>query len=105
MFVVAIVAIEACPSHACTVVWQWWAPDLWRRFTITLRCLLFTTKTGHQLHASAVKRSVTWSTVALGRRIHDLRHTAACLWLSKGVDAVTSHSGRSSSSPTLAAAA
>ena len=43
--------------------------------------LLFTTRTGHQLHASAVKRSVAWSTVAPGRRIHDLRHTAACLWL------------------------
>ena len=25
------------PSH---VVWQWWAPDLWRRFTITLRRLV-----------------------------------------------------------------
>lgn len=25
----------------------------------------------------------------LGRRIHDLRHTAACLWLARGVDAVT----------------
>lgn len=42
-----------------------------------------------QLHASAVKRSVAWSTVAPGRRIHDLRHTAACLWLSKGADPVT----------------
>lgn len=51
--------------------------------------LLFTTRTGHQLHASAVKRSVAWSTVAPGRRIHDLRHTAACLWLAKGVDPVT----------------
>ena len=51
--------------------------------------LLFTTRTGHQLHASAVKRAVVWSTVASGRRIHDLRHTAACLWLSKGVDPVT----------------
>jgi integrase len=51
--------------------------------------LLLTTRTGHQLHASAVKRSVSWSTVAMGRRIHDLRHTAACLWLAKGVDAVT----------------
>jgi len=51
--------------------------------------LLFTTKTGHQLHASAVKRSVAWSKVAPGRRIHDLRHTAACLWLTKGVDPVT----------------
>jgi integrase len=51
--------------------------------------LLFTTKTGHQLHASPVKRAVHWSTVAPGRRIHDLRHTAACLWLGKGVDPVT----------------
>ncbi len=25
------------PSH---VIWQWWAPDLWRRFTITLRRLV-----------------------------------------------------------------
>ena len=33
--------------------------------------LLFTTKTGHQLHASPVKRAVHWSTVAPGRRIHD----------------------------------
>ena len=24
-----------------------------------------------------------------GRRIHDLRHTAACLWLARGVDAAT----------------
>jgi integrase len=51
--------------------------------------LLFTTRTGHQLHASAIKRLVAWSTVAPGRRIHDLRHTAACLWLPKGVDPVT----------------
>lgn len=27
-----------------------------------------------------------WSTVAEGRRIHDLRHTAAYLWLTRGVD-------------------
>ncbi|HET7303108.1 MAG TPA: tyrosine-type recombinase/integrase, partial [Segeticoccus sp.] len=51
--------------------------------------LLFSTQTGHQLHASAVKRSVNWSTTAMGRRIHDLRHTAACLWLTRGVDPVT----------------
>ena len=25
----------------------------------------------------------------MGRRIHDLRHTAACLWLAKGVAPVT----------------
>jgi len=51
--------------------------------------LLFTTRSGHQLHASAVKPSVAWSRSAPGRRIHDLRHTAACLWLAKGVDPVT----------------
>lgn len=51
--------------------------------------LLFTTKTGHRLHATAVKRTIAWSSVAPGRRIHDLRHTAACLWLAKGVDPVT----------------
>ncbi len=30
------------PSH---VVWQWWAPDLWRRFTITLHRLVAKTLT------------------------------------------------------------
>ena len=51
--------------------------------------LLLTTRSGHQLHATAVKRAVCWSQVAPGRRIHDLRHTAACLWLARGVDPVT----------------
>lgn len=55
--------------------------------------LLFTTRSGHQLHATAVKRSVAWSQAAPGRRIHDLRHTAACLWLAKGVDPVTVQAG------------
>ena len=32
---------------------------------------------------------MSWSQVARGRRIHDLRHTAACLWLARGVDPVT----------------
>jgi len=51
--------------------------------------LLFITKSGHQMHASPVKRTVHWSTVAPGRRIHDLRQTAACLWQGKRVDPVT----------------
>ncbi|WP_385910571.1 tyrosine-type recombinase/integrase [Terrabacter sp. GCM10028922] len=51
--------------------------------------LLFVTTSGHRLHASAVKRAVKWTDTAAGRRIHDLRHTAACLWLAKGVDPVT----------------
>jgi integrase len=29
---------------------------------------------------------VNWAETRLGRRIHDLRHTAACLWLARGVD-------------------
>ena len=29
-----------CYDHASQVVWQWWAPDLWRRFTIALRRLV-----------------------------------------------------------------
>jgi integrase len=44
------------------------------------------TESGHQLHATAFKRTLAWTTIAEGRRIHDLRHTAACLWLARGVD-------------------
>jgi integrase len=51
--------------------------------------LLFVTESGHRLHASAVKRTVAWTSLARGRRIHDLRHTAACLWLARGVDLAT----------------
>jgi integrase len=51
--------------------------------------LLCVTATGHQLHATALKRSLRWTTIADGRRIHDLRHTAACLWLARGVDPAT----------------
>jgi len=43
----------------------------------------------HQLHQTAFKRTLCWTTVAEGRRIHDLRHTAACLWLARGVDPAT----------------
>jgi integrase len=50
---------------------------------------LFVTVTRHQLHATAFKRTLDWATVGEGRRIHDLRHTAACLWLARGVDPVT----------------
>ncbi|MBO0812109.1 MAG: tyrosine-type recombinase/integrase [Microlunatus sp.] len=48
--------------------------------------LLFTTDRGAQLHRTPVLRSVKWASTADGRRIHDLRHTAACLWLARGVD-------------------
>ena len=29
-----------CYDYASAVVWQWWAPELWRRFTIALKRLL-----------------------------------------------------------------
>ena len=48
--------------------------------------LLLTTSRGARLHRSAVLRSVSWMTTGEGRRLHDLRHTAACLWLARGVD-------------------
>jgi integrase len=51
--------------------------------------LLCVTSSGHRLHASAFKRTLAWASIAQGRRIHDLRHTAACLWLARGVDPVT----------------
>jgi integrase len=51
--------------------------------------LLCVTATGHQLHATALKRTLGWTTIADWRRIHDLRHTAACLWLARGVDPAT----------------
>ncbi len=53
--------------------------------------LLCVTSSGHQLHASAFKRTLDWVRVGRGRRIHDLRNTAACLWLARGVDPVTVH--------------
>ena len=48
--------------------------------------LLFTTDGGSQLHRTATLRAVDWRRTGHGRRIHDLRHTAACLWLARGVD-------------------
>jgi hypothetical protein len=37
-----------CYDYASQVVWQWWAPELWRRFTITLRRVL-----AHHLRTTA----------------------------------------------------
>ncbi|HET8767108.1 MAG TPA: replication initiator, partial [Pedococcus sp.] len=39
-----------CYDYASHVVWQWWAPELWRRFTITLRRTL-----AHHLGIPATK--------------------------------------------------
>lgn len=48
--------------------------------------LLLTTAQGGQLWAGTFRRRTKWATNSGGRRIHDLRHTAACSWLSLGVD-------------------
>ena len=37
-----------CYDYATHVVWQWWAPELWRRFTITLRRILARQLTVHE---------------------------------------------------------
>lgn len=51
--------------------------------------LLLTTSRGSQLHRTSILRAVQWHKTGQGRRLHDLRHTAACLWLSRGVDPST----------------
>jgi integrase len=50
---------------------------------------LFTTEGGARLHRTATLRAVDWRTTGAGRRVHDLRHTAACLWLTRGVEVRT----------------
>jgi len=35
------------------------------------------------------KRTVRWSELGRGRRVHDLRHSAATLWLGAGIDVKT----------------
>lgn len=50
---------------------------------------LFVTDRGAQLHKSNSRRSVKWSKHARGHSIHDLRHTAATVWLRSGVDVRT----------------
>lgn len=39
-----------CYDYGSHVVWQWWAPDLWRRFTIALRRLI-----AHALGVPAIR--------------------------------------------------
>jgi integrase len=51
--------------------------------------LIVTTGNGARLYATAFKRSTDWQVTGRGRRLHDLRHTAACLWLEAGVSPTT----------------
>lgn len=51
--------------------------------------LLFPAPEGGYLSAQNWRRAVHWNTTGLGRRPHDLRHTAASLWIAAGVDIKT----------------
>lgn len=51
--------------------------------------LLFPSPEGTYLRTGNWRRSVHWDDTARGRRPHDLRHTAATLWLRAGVDVKT----------------
>ena len=42
-----------------------------------------------QLWAGRFRQDTNWAQLTGGRRLHDLRHTAACLWLSWGADLAT----------------
>lgn len=50
---------------------------------------LFTGPRGERLNGPNWKRAVKWSMSSRGRRVHDLRHTAATFWLSSGIDLKT----------------
>jgi integrase len=52
--------------------------------------LLFTTPRGSRLNNRNWCRDSEWTTkYGLGRRVHDLRHTAATVWITMGLDAKT----------------
>jgi integrase len=51
--------------------------------------LLFPAPEGGYLRAQNWRRAVHWNETSLGRRPHDLRHTAASLWIAAGIDIKT----------------
>lgn len=51
--------------------------------------LLFPASQGGYLHTQNWRRAVWWNETTDGRRPHDLRHTAASLWIAAGVDIKT----------------
>ncbi len=65
--------------------------------------LLFPAPEGGYLSAQNWRRAVHWTTTGLGRRPHDLRHTAASFWIAAGVDikTVSSWLGHSTAKLTL----
>lgn len=51
--------------------------------------LLLTGPRRGQLHRSAFVRQAGWKEADRGRTLHDLRHTAACEWILRGVPLTT----------------
>lgn len=51
--------------------------------------LLFTSARGAMLYRTSFVRSTSWEATGRGRTLHDLRHTAACEWLIRGVPLTT----------------
>lgn len=51
--------------------------------------LVFAGPNGGMLWRRSFTRALEWKKIGRGRRIHDLRHTAACIWLARGVDLST----------------
>ncbi|MDU0313173.1 site-specific integrase [Phycicoccus sp. M110.8] len=51
--------------------------------------LLFPAPEGGYLRAQNWRRAVHWNETSRGRRPHDLRHTAASLWIAAGIDIKT----------------
>ena len=65
--------------------------------------LLFTNTLGNRLNGWAWKQLVHWAEHSRGRRVHDLRHTAATIWLTSGVPLKTAQAWLGHSSATLTA--
>jgi integrase len=65
--------------------------------------LLFPAPEGGYVHAQNWRRAVPWTRTGLGRRPHDLRHTAASISIAAGVDikTVSAQMGHSTAKLTL----
>ncbi|MGD8194841.1 tyrosine-type recombinase/integrase [Herbiconiux sp. P18] len=63
--------------------------------------LLFVTPRGQRLNGPNWRRAVEWKKYSLGRRPHDLRHTAATVWLALGIDTKTVQSWLGHASMTI----
>lgn len=65
--------------------------------------LLFPSKVGSFRDLANWKRDVHWRALSMGRRVHDLRHTAATFWLGQGIDLKTVQTWLGHSTATLTA--